>query len=103
MINALKLVVSCEALGLEKSFLGTSFGHVFKKACQYVMTNEKVCRILKHFFIKSTQGDLQNYITLPIWEGKVRVEYTLCWFWNSHKETSLFLFCKFINKVTMFQ
>lgn len=78
MINALKLVVSCEASSLEKSFLGTYFGHVFLKACQYVMTNEKNCRILKHFFIKSTQGDLQNYITLPIWEGKVRVEYTLC-------------------------
>ncbi len=63
MISALKLVVSCEALGLEKCFLGTCFGHVFLKACQYVMTNEKVCRISKHFFIKSTQGGLQNYIT----------------------------------------
>lgn len=73
MISALKLVVSYEALGLEKSFLGTCFGHVFLKACQYVMTNEKVCRILKHY-----TTSLQNYITLPIWEGKVRVEYTLC-------------------------
>jgi hypothetical protein len=63
MKSALKLVVSCEAFGLEFLFLGTCFGHVFLKARQYVMTNEKVCRILKHFFYQSTQGDLQNYIT----------------------------------------
>jgi hypothetical protein len=33
--NALKFVVKCETLGLEESFQGTCFGHVFSKACQY--------------------------------------------------------------------
>jgi hypothetical protein len=31
LTNALKFVVKCEALGLEESFQGTYFGHVFSK------------------------------------------------------------------------
>jgi hypothetical protein len=32
---ALKSIVSCEILGLEESFQGTCFGHVFFYACQH--------------------------------------------------------------------
>jgi hypothetical protein len=32
MTNALKSVVNCESLGLEESFQGSCFGHVFSKA-----------------------------------------------------------------------
>ncbi len=38
MIIALKVVVNYECLGLEESFKGTCFGHVFSKACQYGTT-----------------------------------------------------------------
>jgi len=42
MIGALKFVVNCESFGLEESFHGTCFGHVFSKACQYGIVEEKV-------------------------------------------------------------
>jgi hypothetical protein len=32
MTTILKSIVSCESLGLEKSFQGSYFGHVFLKA-----------------------------------------------------------------------
>jgi hypothetical protein len=35
MIGALKSIINCESFGLEESFQGTCFGHVFSKACQY--------------------------------------------------------------------
>jgi hypothetical protein len=38
MVVVLKYVVNCESLGLEKTFQGTQFGHVFSKACQYGTT-----------------------------------------------------------------
>jgi hypothetical protein len=38
MIIVLKLV-KCEVLGLNESFQGVCFGHVFSKACQYAITN----------------------------------------------------------------
>jgi len=37
----LKLVVTCEVLGLGENFQGTCFDHAFLKACQYATTNEK--------------------------------------------------------------
>jgi hypothetical protein len=52
MTNALKFVVSCESIGLEESFKGIYFGHVFSKACQYDTIKEKVCKNLKYAFIK---------------------------------------------------
>jgi hypothetical protein len=48
--NVLKSVVKCETLGLEKSFQGTYFGHVFSKACQYATTDDKVCINLKYVY-----------------------------------------------------
>jgi hypothetical protein len=42
MIEALKLVVNCEALSLEESFQRTSFCHVFPKFFNHATTNEKV-------------------------------------------------------------
>jgi hypothetical protein len=59
MAIALKYVVKCEVLGLDESFQGFCFGHVFSKACQYyVITDEKVCRNFKFISIKSTQSNL---------------------------------------------
>ncbi len=60
---ALKPIVKCETLGLEESFQGTCFVHVFSKVCQYVTTNHKACKNLKYAFIKSTQTYLQKCIT----------------------------------------
>jgi hypothetical protein len=54
LINVLKFVVKCETLGLEESFLGTCFGHVFSKAYQYATIDDKVCKNLKYVSIKST-------------------------------------------------
>ncbi len=53
MVFPLKSVISCETLGLQKSF-GIYFGHVFSKACQYATTDEKMCKNLKYVFIKAT-------------------------------------------------
>jgi len=50
--------VICESFGLEESFQGTCFGHVFSKACQYGTTKENVCKDLKYVYIKSTQANL---------------------------------------------
>jgi len=58
LTNALKYVVKCETLGLEESFQGTCFGHVFSNACQYSMIDDKVCKNLKYVFIKSARANL---------------------------------------------
>jgi hypothetical protein len=58
LTNALKYVVQCETLGLEESFQGICFSHVFSKACQYATIDDKVCKNLKYVFIKSTQANL---------------------------------------------
>jgi len=52
MTIALKVVINCEPLGLEKNFQGTCFGHAFSKACQYGIVEEKVCKDLKYVSIK---------------------------------------------------
>ncbi len=53
MTIALKFVVKCEVLGLDESYQGPCFGHVFSKACQYAITNKKVYMNLKFVSIKS--------------------------------------------------
>jgi hypothetical protein len=58
MTIVLKAIVCYDILGLEESYQGTCFGHAFSKACQYVTTNEKVCKNLTYVFIKITQRDL---------------------------------------------
>jgi hypothetical protein len=40
MTTVVKSILSCDVLGLEKSFQGTYFGHAFFKTCQYATTNE---------------------------------------------------------------
>jgi hypothetical protein len=50
LTNALKSVVKCATLGLEESFQGTYFGHVFSKMCQYATTDDKVCKNLKYVY-----------------------------------------------------
>jgi hypothetical protein len=40
----------CEVLGLDESFQGTFFCHVFSKACKYAINNKKACKNLKIYF-----------------------------------------------------
>jgi hypothetical protein len=54
MTMAFKIVINCDILGLEESFNGTCFGHVFSKTCQYAIIEEKICKNLKFISIKST-------------------------------------------------
>jgi hypothetical protein len=65
LTNVLNSVVKCETFGLEGNFQGTCFGHVFSKACQYAIIDEKVCKNLKYAFIKFVEIDLQKCITWP--------------------------------------
>ncbi len=58
MTIVLKYVVKCEILGLDESFQGTCFGHVFSTTCQYAITNKKVYKNLKFVLIKSTYLNL---------------------------------------------
>lgn len=51
------------SFGLNERFQGNFFGHVFSKACQYVITNETFCKNLKFISIKFAQSDLQKCIT----------------------------------------
>ncbi len=51
MIAKFKYVVSCESFGLEESLQGTSFGHVFSKACQYGIVKERLYKKLKYVSI----------------------------------------------------
>jgi len=51
------------SFGLNERFQSDLFGHVFSKACQYVITNETFYRNLKFISIKSAQSDLQKCIT----------------------------------------
>lgn len=44
MITTLKLIASCEVLGLEFFFERICFGHAFLKACQYVTTTIKFAK-----------------------------------------------------------
>jgi hypothetical protein len=39
MTIILKSMVDCEVLGMEESFQGSCFGHLFYKTCQYGTTN----------------------------------------------------------------
>jgi len=58
MTIALKYFVKCEVLGLDESFQGTYFGHVFSMTSQYVTTNKKVCKNLKFVLIKFAYSNL---------------------------------------------
>ncbi len=85
MTTILKIVVNYEYFGLEENFQGTCFGHVFSKACQYGIVEEKLCKDLKYVSINSIQANLQNYITwlkkfgkgIHEW-NKVCVETNIC-------------------------
>ncbi len=74
MTTTLKSIVSCDLLGLEESFQGTCFGDAFSKACQYVTTDEKVCKDLRYVLIQLDQRYLQKCITQPKKYGKGRQE-----------------------------
>lgn len=55
MIIAFKSIVNHELLGLEESYQGCCFGHLFSKTCQYGTSNEFFCIRLKHVSIKFAQ------------------------------------------------
>jgi hypothetical protein len=57
-INALNMLLIVNVLGLETSFQGNYFGHIFSKACQYDSTDENIYKKLKYVYVKSTQIDL---------------------------------------------
>ncbi len=65
MITALKSIVKCEVIDLNEKFQGTCFGPIFYKACQYAITNEKVCKNLSFISIKYAQSNLQKCVTWP--------------------------------------
>ena len=75
MTNALKSVVSCEALQVVVAFEGTSFGHAMSKACQYATTNDKVGCGMKDVSIKHAQAAIHKCITWPKKSGKGRQEW----------------------------
>jgi hypothetical protein len=54
MTIVLKYVVKCEVLGLDESFEGSYFCHVFSKTCQNAIIDEKNYRNFKFVLIKST-------------------------------------------------
>jgi hypothetical protein len=72
LTNALKFVMKYETLGLEESFQGTYFDHIFSKVCQYATTNDKVYKNFKYVSINYTQVDLKKCITWPKKFGKGR-------------------------------
>jgi hypothetical protein len=76
MTMALKIIVNCDILGLEDSFNGTCFGHVFSKTCQYAIIEKKICKNLKFIFVKSTEFDIQKCVTWPRKSGKGRQEWS---------------------------
>jgi hypothetical protein len=55
VIITLKFIVNCELLGLEESYHGCCFGHLFSKTCQHGTSNEIFCIRLKHVSIKFAQ------------------------------------------------
>ncbi len=69
MTTTLKLVVSCDILGLVDNLQGGYFGHAFSKACQYASIDEKNCKGFKYVFVKTTQFDIKKCI---IWSKKLR-------------------------------
>jgi hypothetical protein len=79
MTIILKFVVKCEVFGLNESFQGVCFGHVFSKACQYVIINEKVCMNLKFILIKFVQSNLQKCIIWLQKSGKGRQKWNKAW------------------------
>jgi hypothetical protein len=54
IVIILKSIVKCQVLPINEHFQGICFGHGFSKACQYLTTNEKVCKKLRFISIKST-------------------------------------------------
>jgi hypothetical protein len=76
MTMVLKIVVSCDVLELKENFNGTCVGGVFSKTCQYVTTEEKICKNLKFVFIKSMNFDIQKCITWPKFFRKGRQEWS---------------------------
>jgi hypothetical protein len=70
-----KSIVKSQVLPLNENFQGICFGHVFFKACQYLTTNEKVCKKLRFISMKSTQSNLQKCMfTFKVEEGQTGME-----------------------------
>jgi len=61
--RALQLTVSCDVLDMKQPHVGTCFGHVMSKACQYAIDDEKVCREMTKLSLRFAQTTLQSCIT----------------------------------------
>jgi hypothetical protein len=65
-ITALKSIMRCEVIGVDESFQGIYFGHVFLKACRYVIIVKNVYFFLSSLFI---QSNLQKCM---VWCKKIK-------------------------------
>jgi len=75
LITALKSIIKCKTLGLEESFQGPSYGHVFSKVYPYAKIDETIYKSFKYVSIKSTQTDLQKWIPCPKKSSKCHQEW----------------------------
>ena len=75
MTQALKTVVTCEALEVVELFEGVCFGHAMNKACQYATTDDKVWEGLQPASIKSAQSAIRACIAWPKNSGKASQEW----------------------------
>jgi hypothetical protein len=61
-------------------------GMFFSKVCQYVTTDEKMCKSLKYVFVKAIQTNLQKNIAWHKKFGRGRQEWTkTCFDFGIHR------------------
>jgi hypothetical protein len=73
--SVLTFVVNRELLDLSKPYIGTCFGHLMSKCCQYMTSEEKVCMDMKEVLLKDDQTSLQKTIIWTKKFGKGREEW----------------------------
>jgi hypothetical protein len=64
----LKFVAKCEVLGLDESFQGIFFGHIFSKACQYATIDIKKSQVCFNQICTIKFAKMYN-LALKIWKG----------------------------------
>jgi len=75
MTIALKLVLNCDVLDLEEILWELILVMHFLKHANMQQMDEFFCIGLRYVCVKTTQGDLQMYITWPKKIGKCRQEW----------------------------
>lgn len=63
LVFAPSIVFSCESLQLDTPFIGTCFGHVMSKTCQYFTNDVKLCVGIKEMALKNVQQTIWKTIT----------------------------------------